>query len=81
MGSATSGGGRASYARETGGRVDLEGWCKRRGGLVVGVVALLILAARHVRDEPCRWCWRVAPFLVPGLLFALRHQIAAVLGL
>ena len=81
MGSTTHRGGRASGDRESPGRIDLEGWSRRRGGLAVGVVVGLIRVGRHLRDEPCRWCWKAAPFLVPAVVFALRHQIAAFLGL
>lgn len=81
MGSTTHRGGRASYAGQAGGGMGVEGWGRRRGGLAVGVVVGLIRVARHLRDEPCRWCWKAAPFLVPAVVFALRHQIADWLGL
>ena len=81
MGSATTRRGRASYARPARGRVGMEGWSRRRGGLVVGALALLILAFRTLRDEPCKWCLRSAPFLVGGVLFAFREQVAEVLRL
>ena len=44
------------------------------------MVVVLIRAARTLRDEPCRWCLRSAPFFAGGLLMALRHQIGALLG-
>lgn len=81
MGSATHRGRGASYPRQARGRMGLEGWGRRRGGLAVGVVVVLIQAARKLRDEPCRWCLRAAPYLAGGALFALRHQIAVWLGL
>ena len=79
MGSATTGGRRASYARPARGRVGLESWSRRRGGLVVGALVLLILAWRTLRDQPCKWCLRSAPFLAGGLMFAFRDQVAEVL--
>jgi hypothetical protein len=81
MGSATTGGRRASYARSAARRVGLEGWGRRRGGLVVGVLALLILGWRTLRDDPCKWCLRSAPVLGGGLMFAFRDQVAEVLRL
>lgn len=81
MDSATARGRRASYARPAARRVGLEGWSRRRGGLVVGVLALLILAWRTLRNQPCKWCLRSAPFLVGGLMFAFRDQVADVLRL
>ncbi|CAB4144784.1 hypothetical protein UFOVP469_53 [uncultured Caudovirales phage] len=81
MGSATARGGRASYAWSAGRRVGVEGWRRRRGGLVVGALALLILGWQTLRDEPCKWCLRSAPFLVGGVLFAFRGQVAEVLRL
>jgi hypothetical protein len=61
--------------------VGLESWSRRRGGLGVGALALLILAWRTLRDHPCKWCLRSAPFLAGGLMFAFRDQIAVALGL
>ena len=81
MDSATARGGRASYARPARGRVGMEGWSRRRGGLVVGALVLLILAWRTLRDQPCKWCLRSAPFLVGGLIFGFRAQVAEVLRL
>jgi len=81
MDSATARGRRAFYARPAGRRVGLEGWGRRRGGLVVGALALLILAWRTMRDHPCKWCLRLAPFLVGGVLTAFRDQVAEVLRL
>ncbi len=59
----------------------LESWGRRRGGWAVGMVVVIVRNFRKFRDEPCRWCLRSAPYLVGGVLFAFRHQIAAVLGL
>ena len=81
MGSATTRGGRASYARPARGRVGMEGWSRRRGGLVVGALAILILGWQTLRDQPCKWCLRSAPFLAGGLMFAFRDQVAEVLRL
>ena len=59
----------------------VEGWSRRWGGLVVGALALLILGWQTLRDEPCKWCLRSAPFLAGGLMFAFRDQVAEVLRL
>lgn len=72
---------RVFYARPAARRVGLESWSRRRGGLVVGALALLILACRTLRDHPCKWCLRSAPFLVGGVLFAWRGEVAEVLRL
>lgn len=81
MGSTTHRGRGASYPRQARGRMAVESWGRRHGGWAVGVVVVLGRAVRRMRDEPCRWCLRSAPYLVGGVLFAFRHQIAVWLGL
>ena len=81
MGSTTHRGRGAADAGQAGGGMGLEGWGRRRGGWLVGMVVVLTRTARTLRDEPCRWCLRSAPYLAGGVLFAFRHQIAALLGL
>lgn len=81
MGSTTHRGRGIAGVGQARGRMAVESWGRRHGGWAVGVVVVIGRAARRLRDEPCRWCLRSAPYLVGGVLFAFRHQIAAVLGL
>ena len=80
MGSTTHRGRGITDPWQARGRMGLERWGRHCRSLVVGMVVGLIRVWHHLRDEPCRWCWKAAPFLVPGVLFALRHQIGALLG-
>lgn len=82
MGSTTHRGRSAAYAGQAGRRMALESWGRRRGGWLVGMVVVLIQAARTLRDEPCRWCLRSAPFFTGGLLVKVFWvEIAGWLGL
>jgi hypothetical protein len=61
--------------------VGLESWGRRLAGVAVGALAFLILTWWDMRDQPCRWCLRSAPFLVGGMMFAFRDQVVEVLRL
>jgi len=57
----------------------MESWSRRLDSVALGALAFLILAWWDLQDQPCKWCLRSAPFLVGGLMFAFRDQVAEVL--
>ena len=59
----------------------MESWSRRLDSLALGALAFLILAWWDLQDQPRWWCLRAAPFMVGGVLFALRDQVAEVLRL